>query len=119
MMFNAMPRLPRALLHILTASKREYVRDPAHGGQSKPVDTISKTFWGIVLPLTNAEWRQLPEGSYTHKSQKLYTDDDIDIQPGQVIRDTFDGKLYTVTSELAHSTIHPMIRYIVEGVTKK
>lgn len=119
MMFNATPRLPRALLHILTVSKREFVRDTAHGGQSKPVDTVLQTFWGVVLPLTNAEWKQLPEGSYTHNSQKLYTDDSVDIRPGQIIRDTFDGKQYTVTTELAHNTIHPMVRYIVEGVMKK
>ena len=50
---------------------------------------------------------------------QLYTDDAIDIQPGQIIRDTFDGQQYTVTTELAHNTIHPMVRYIVEGVVKK
>lgn len=119
MMFNATPRLPRALLHILTVSERTFVRDSAHGGQSRPVDTALKTFWGVVLPLTNAEWKQLPEGSYTHNTQKLYTDDAIDIHPGQIVLDTFDGKRYTVTAELAHNTIHPMARYIVEEVVKK
>lgn len=94
MMFNATPRLPRALLHILTVSERTFVRDATRGGQSRPVDTVVKTFWGVVLPLSNADWKQLPEGSYTHNSQKLYTDDAIDIQPGQIIRDTFDGQQY-------------------------
>ncbi len=119
MMFNATPRLPRALLHILTVSSRTFVRDPAHGGQSRPVESEVRSFWGVVLPLSNADWKQLPEGTYTHNSQKLYTDDAIDIQPGQIIRDTFDGQQYTVTTELAHNTIHPMVRYIVEGVVKK
>ncbi len=115
----AAPRLPRALLHILTVSDREFVRDPANGGQYKPVDTAVKSFWGVVLPLSNLDWKRLPEGIYTHNSQKLYTDDPVVIKPGQIIRDTYDGQLYTITSELAHNTIHPMLRFIVEGVVKK
>lgn len=118
-MFYATPRLPRALLHILTVSNRTYVRDPAHGGQSKPVYETTATFWGAVLPLSNKDWKQLPEGSFTSNSQKLYTDDPVDISPGQVIRDTFDGQMYTVTVELNHNSIHPMRRFLVEGVVKK
>lgn len=119
MMFNATPRLPRALLHILTVSERTFVRDSTRGGQSRPVDAVVKSFWGVVLPLSNADWKRLPEGTYTHNSQKLYTDDAIDIQLGQIIRDTFDGQQYTVTTELAHNTLHPIARYIVEGLVKK
>ena len=33
-MFFATPKLPRALLHILTVSNRTFVRDPAAGGQT-------------------------------------------------------------------------------------
>jgi hypothetical protein len=119
MMNFAKPKLPRGLLHILTVSNRTFVRDPANGGQSKPVDEVIASFWGVVLPLSNKDWRQLPEGSYTQNSQKLYTDDPVTIKPGQLIRDTYDGQLYTVTTELAHNTIHPMLRFIVEGVVKK
>ena len=43
----------------------------------------------------------------------------MEIKPGQIIRDTYDGQLYTVKTELAHNTVHPMMRYIVEGVVKK
>lgn len=118
-MLYATPKLPRALLHILTVSNRTFVRDTAHGGQSKPVDETVATFWGIVLPLSNKDWRQLPEGSFTQNSQKLYTDDPVDIKPGQIIRDTFDGQLYTVKTELNHNSIHPMLRFLVEGVVKK
>ena len=118
-MFNATPRLPRALLHILTVSNRTFVRDLEHGGQSKPVDDLITSFWGIVLPLSNKDWNLLPEGSYTQNSQKLYTDDPIEIKPGQIIRDTYDGQQYTVMTELTHNTIHPMLRFIVEGVVKK
>lgn len=118
-MFNATPRLPRALLHVLTVSNRTFVRDPARGGQSKPVDEPVANFWGVVLPLSNLDWKLLPEGTYTQNSQKLYTDDPVDIKPGQIIRDTYDGQQYTVVTELAHNTIHPMLRYIVEGVVKK
>ena len=62
-MFYNTPRLPRALLHILTVIKRTYVRGP--GGQSKPVDETVTSFWGVVMPLSNLDWKQLPEGSYT------------------------------------------------------
>lgn len=113
MFFNA-PKLPRALLHILTVTNRTFARGP--GGQSRPVDETVTTFWGVVLPLSNKDLKYLPEGTYTQNSQKLYTDDPVDIRPGQIIRDTYDGQMYTVKTELNHSTIHPMRRYIVEGV---
>ena len=117
-MLYATPKLPRALLHILTVSDRKFVRDSAHGGQSKPVYETAATFWGIVLPLSNKDWKQLPEGSFTSNSQKLYTDDPVKIKPGQIIRDTFDGQIYTVTTELNHNSIHPMLRFLVEWVTR-
>ena len=41
------------------------------------------------------------------------------LKPGQTIRDTYDGQQYTIKTELAHNTIHPMLRYIVEGVVRK
>ena len=115
----ATPMLPRALLHILTVSNRTFVRDPAHAGQSKPVNTEVTSFWGVVLPLSNKDWKQLPDGSYTQNSQKLYTDDPVEIKPGQIILDTYDGQSYTVITELSHNTIHPMRRFIVEGVVRK
>lgn len=117
-MFHNTPRLPRALLHVLTVSQRVFVRDPEHGGQSKPVDELIASFWGIVMPIANKEWRQLPEGVFTSDTQKLYTDETVDIKPGYIIRDTYDGQLYTVTQELDHNSIHPMRRFLVEGVVK-
>ena len=72
-----------------------------------------------MLPLSNKDWRQLPEGSYTADSQKLYTDDPVEIEAGQTIVDSYDGQKYVVKTELSHNTIHPMHRYIVEGVVKK
>ena len=86
-MFFATPKLPRALLHILTVSNRTFVRDPAAGGQSRPVDEPVTSFWGIVMPLSNLDLKRLPEGSYTYNSQKLYTDDPVEIKPGQIILD--------------------------------
>lgn len=116
-MFYNTPRLPRALLHILTVTERTFERAP--GGQSRPIETPVKSFWGVVLPLSNLDWKQLPEGSYTQNSQKLYTDEPVDIEPGQLIRDTYDGQQYTVTQKLSHNSIHPMHRYLVEGVKMK
>lgn len=116
-MFSATPRLPRALLHTLTLMERTFEKEP--GGQSRPVEVSTTSFQGVVLPLSNQDWKQLPEGSYTVNTQKLYTDDPVTIQPGQVITDTYDGQQYTVKQELSHNSIHPMRRYLVEGVVKK
>lgn len=117
MMFYNTPRLPRALLHPLVAY--ETVSEPGPGGQFRPVRKAVSVFQGAVLPLSNKDWKLLPEGSYTQNSQKLYTDDPVTLKPGQTVRDTYDGQQYTVKIELAHNTIHPMIRYIVEGVVGK
>lgn len=116
-MLCATPRLPRSLLHILTVSERTFEKAP--GGQMKPVDAVITSFWGVVLPLSNKDWKLLPEGTYTQNSQKLYTDDPVIIKPGQIIRDTYDGQQYTVKQELSHNSIHPMLRFLVEGVVKK
>ena len=86
--------------------------------RARPVDEPVTSFWGIVMPLSNLDLKRLPEGSYTFNSQKLYTDDPVEIKPGQVILDTYDGQKYTVAQELSHNSIHPMVRYIVEGVKK-
>lgn len=118
-MFSATPRLPRALLHLLTITSRTFINDSERGGQSVLIDKKVTSFWGIVMPLSNEDWKQLPEGSFTQNSQKLYTDDCVEIAPGQIIQDMYDGQFYTVKQKLTHSTIHPMMRYIVEGVVKK
>lgn len=116
-MLSVIPKLPRALLHILTVTNRTFERGP--GGQSKPVDALVQSFWGVILPLSNLDWKLLPEGAYTTNTQKLYTDYPVDIQPGQTILDTYDGQRYTVTQKLSHNSIHPMLRFLVEGVVKK
>lgn len=115
-MLYATPKLPRSLLHILTVTDRTFVSSP--GGQQRPVEKPVQSFWGVVLPLSNLDWKMLPEGTYTQNSQKLYTDDPIDIQTGQLIRDTYDGQQYTVIQKLSHNSIHPMLRFLVEGVKK-
>lgn len=119
MTFSATPKLPRALLHLLTVTSKTYKNDPERGGQSIPIGEEVMSFWGIVLPLKEEDWKQLPEGSYTQNSQKLYTDDLVTLKNGQIIRDTYDGRCYTVKGTLSHNAIHPMLRYIVEGVVKK
>jgi hypothetical protein len=115
-MFYNTPRLPKALLHPLLVVQRTSERGP--GGQSRPVEETVASFQGVVMPLSNLDWKQLPEGTYTQNSQKLYTDDPVVIKPGQIIRDTYDGQQYTVKQKLSHNSIHPMHRYLVEGVDK-
>lgn len=119
MNFAATPRLPRALLHPIILYERTFARDKGNGGQSKQVDVEKATIMGAILPLSDKDWQRLPEGTFTKSSQKLYTDDPVELKPGQVIKDTNDGQKYTVKTELDHNTIHPMRRYIVEGVAKK
>lgn len=114
--FYNTPRLPRALLHVLTVSTITYERKA--GEAPKPVEEATRSFMGVVMPLTNKDLKLLPEGSYTANTQKLYTDDPINIKPGQTITDTYDGQKYTVKKILNHNSIHPMNRYIVEGVEK-
>ena len=116
-MFYNTPRLPRALLHPLVAYDKVRIEGP--GGQARPVTKAVSVFMGVVMPLSNEDWKRLPEGSYTQNSQKLYTDGPTTLKPGQTVRDTYDGQSYTVKTELAHNTIHPMLRYIVEGVVGK
>ncbi len=116
MFFNT-PGLPRALLHLLAAYER--VAEPGPGGQFRPVTKAVSVFKGVVLPLSNEDWKLLPEGSYTQNAQKLYTDDPIMLKPGQAVRDAYDGQKYTVKTELNHNTVHPIRRYIIEGVVKE
>ena len=116
-MFYNTPRLPRPLLHPLVAYDK--VSEPGPAGQSRQVTKAVSAFMGVVMPLSNKDWELLPEGSYTQNSQKLYTDGPVTLKPGQTIRDTYDGQQYTIKTELAHNTIHPMLRDIVEGVVRK
>lgn len=116
-MFYNTPRLPRALLHPIIAY--EQVSEPGPGGQFKKITKAVSVFNGAVLPLSNEDWKLLPEGSYTQNAQKLYTDGPVTLKPGQIVRDTFDGQRYTVKTMLAHNSLHPMRRYIVEGVVGK
>lgn len=115
-MFYNTPRLPRALLHKLEIIEQKKV--PGPGGQTGFQDVAVSSFMGVVLPLSNKDWEMLPEGTFTKDSQKLYTDDAITLTTGQIVRDPHDGQRYTVKTELNHNTIHPLLRYIVEGVVK-
>lgn len=110
------PRLPRQLLHPLIAV--EQVRERAPGGQHITRCRPTVVFLGAVLPLSNRDWEQLPEGSYTENSCKVYTDDSLNLQPGQLVIDSRDAQQYTVKTLLEHNSIHPLLRYIVERVVK-
>lgn len=118
-MFHNTPRLPKQLLHTMQVVERRFERSKTHGNQSRPVDTIISEFKGVILPLSNQDLRLLPEGSIIENTQKLYTDDIVSIRPGDIVFDLRDGQRYTVKTLLDHNTIHPMRRYIVEGVTDK
>lgn len=111
------PKLPRAMLHILTVKNKKLMSAP--GGQTRPVEEGITQFWGVVMPISNLDWKMLPEGAYPQNTQKLYTDDPIEIHVGQTILDTYDGQKYVVTQKLSHNSVHPMFRFLVEGVEKR
>jgi len=110
----AKPMIPPIMLHDMERIAPGGAHDSANGGQWKPALDPPKTkFKGVVLPLSNEDLEYLPEGTYTKNSQKLYTNRER-LEVGATFSDPFDGKTYTIATELTHGPIHPMKRYLVE-----
>ena len=109
------PQLPRHLLRRFSCIEmsKEFLQD--QGGISQEISRIIISFEGALLPINNEDLQYLPEGSYTVNSQKIYTNGAM-LQPGQLVQDSLDGQVYTVFTELTHSPIHGLKRYVV---TKK
>ena len=93
--------------------KKEFLQD--EGGVYKNIETMSESLQAALLPLNNEDLQRLPEGTSTINSQKLYTNGE-ELGVGQQVRDSLDGKVYTVEVELTHNPIHGLKRYVV---TKK
>lgn len=108
------PQLPPQLLHPMYELRApEAVYDPDNGGQYIPQEPERIRFDGAVLPLTEKDWRQAPEGAYTKDSCKVYANG-YELAAGARILDTADGYEYTVTGPLEYGLISKFKRYIVE-----
>lgn len=108
------PKIPKALLHTLSEIvSTGGLYDVENGNQWRPGVTEEHAFSGIVMPLSNEDLQCMEVGTYTVNSQKLYTNGKA-LLLGAQVRDTYDGKVYTVKQELTHGPVHPMKRYLVE-----
>ncbi|OPZ65894.1 MAG: hypothetical protein BWY85_00253 [Firmicutes bacterium ADurb.Bin506] len=110
----ARPSIPIGLLHDIVEIEPSATFQQASGGQFIPGATPAEvTFKGVVMPVNNEDLQHAPAGTYTQNSHKLYSNGHA-LTVGQQVRDTYDGKVYTVKQELTHGPIHPMKRYVVE-----
>jgi len=105
-------QIPKHLLRCLYGIDIAKTFLQMEGGISVETERIMFAFDGAVLPLSNEDLQRLPEGTSTINSQKIYTNGEA-LTPGQLVKDSLDGQIYTVTTELTHNTIHGMKRYVV------
>jgi hypothetical protein len=100
-------------MHAITALIGSGQHDQARGGQYHPDAPPTKvSFQGVVMPVSDKDWRNAPEGTYTENSCKLYTNG-FTLEVGAQITDEYDGQTYTVSQELSHGPIHSMKRYLI------
>ena len=109
----AKPMIPAAFLHDMKMHSVSLERDAVNVGLRRPSDRSSKSFKGLVMPLSNEDLQYLPEGTFTKNSQKLYTNG-ARLAVGSQFTDPYDDATYTVKQELTHGPLHPMQRYMVE-----
>jgi hypothetical protein len=111
--------IPAGLMHeLIDIQPRKGHHDEANGGQwvyDEPPQDVP--FQGVVMPVNNEDWQHDAAGTYTVNSQKLYTNGHA-LRPGQQVRDTTDGTVYTVKQELQHNPIHLARRYVIEAKGK-
>ena len=102
--------IPSQIMHTCVSAivpSYSYVR-----GELVADEPEGSEFQAAVLPISNEDLRYAPEGTYTTDSKKVYTNG-FELNVGQKFTDLFDNQTYTVTTELTHSPIHPLKRYIV------
>lgn len=106
------PKLPKHVLHDFSKINVEKVFLQEEGGVYRESIRKLATFQGAILPLSNEDLQRLPDGTSTTNSQKIYTNGEA-LAPGQLVQDSLDGQTYTVTTELTHTPIHGLKRYVV------
>lgn len=108
------PMLPRGILHDmeeLRAAPADY--DPKNGGQWIGGVVERVKFKGCVLPVSEADWKTAPQGTFTQDSRKVYTNGHA-LRIGGEVYDPDDGQTYKVTGDLNHGSISPIRRFVVE-----
>lgn len=106
------PRIPQRLLRDFYRIETVKTFRQDKGGIYETVSRTESSFRGALFPINNEDLQYLPEGTSTVDSQKLYTDGDA-LEAGRQVRDSLDGREYTVITELTHGPVHGLRRYIV------
>lgn len=107
------PVIPGFLLKPMTAVKRSAGGyDASKGGQWMRDEGERAGFKGALLPMSNEDLQTGTQGGYTRSQQKIYTNG-FSLEAGQTV-EASDGEEYVVVTELTHTYIHGMRRYIVE-----
>ena len=108
------PLIPAQLMHAMTQIIASGKLDQSRGGQWIPDPPQTVTFQGVIMPVSNRDLQYAPEGMYTSQSQILYTNGE---QPpvGSEFTDPYDGRKYSIKTQLTHGPTHPLQRYIVEA----
>lgn len=114
--FNTQPRIPDGLLHEMYEIQSGTTFSQEDGGQWIPGERKRILFKGVVLPVTDKDLIRDASGTITHNTVKVYTNQHALHTGGQV--EDLDGKVYTVTQELDHNSLHPMKRYLAECTGK-
>lgn len=108
------PSLPRGMLReLFELQTGEPCYSPDNGGQWEPGEAQKVPFMGCVLPVSEEDWRKAPQGTYTEKSRKLYTNGH-ELHSGGVVCDPQEGQSYTVTGSLDYGSFSFLRRYIIE-----
>jgi hypothetical protein len=107
--------IPAFLLRPMSVQRRSGgFYDKERGGQWTEGGKLEIVpFLGSLLPMSNKDLLLAAQGAYTVNQQKIYTNG-FELRAGETVTAS-DGKEYRVFTELDHTHIHPLRRYIVEG----
>ncbi len=107
------PQIPAGIMTPcveIREGKQVYSADD--GGQYLPGVKTRIPFQGAILPLNERDLRNLPQGTYTAETKKLYTNGHV-LAVGSKVEWKETGIIYTVKGELEYGDIHQMRRYLV------
>ena len=111
---TALPQIPGCLLHTMYELRVSGGYSKGQGGQFVPTPEARVPFEGAVLPVSDKDLQRSPQGTFSARSEKIYTNGHS-LQEGGQVFDPQTGTTYTITKELGHNSIHPMKRYVVEA----
>ena len=111
------PQIPTGIMFPcveIRQGESEYRADS--GGQYLPGSETRIPFQGAILPLSERNLRDMPQGTYTAESKKLYTNGHI-LPVGAKVECKETGVIYTVKGELGYEGIGmtSFHRYIVDA----